>query len=303
MKRMKLLLIPLAAAGSIAAQTGSNSGAVVAVNPQSTARQDFVFTAKSGAAGIVTREFSIMGKPVTGQPYSAEEVTESVQTLADGNRIVNSTTTRVYRDTQGRVRREVTPATTGENAQAPTFITISDPVAGVSYSLDPQTKTARKMPAPNIMKVTTGSAPTLAPMLPPPMPPVQIRDQPAVAGPGPFFFATFSSNATNSNTTRQDLGSQEIDGVAAKGTRETTVIPAETIGNERPITITSEHWFSPDLQIDLKSMRDDPRMGQVSVTVTDLTRAEPDASLFQVPSDYKIEEGKFQRAIESQKVK
>ena len=64
------------------------------------------------------------------------------------------------------------------------------------------------------------------------------------------------------------------------------------MGNERPITITSERWYSPELQVEVKSVRNDPRMGQTTHTLTNISRAEPDASLFQVPADLKMEDGK-----------
>ena len=80
-------------------------------------------------------ESAVMGPAVKGAPYSAEEVTETTQVLADGTRIHNESKTLVYRDGEGRVRRD-----------GPDQITIWDPVAGASYFLDPQAQTARKVP-------------------------------------------------------------------------------------------------------------------------------------------------------------
>ena len=65
---------------------------------------------------------------VKGAPYSAEQITENTQTLGDGTRIHNENAVKVYRDGEGRVRRET-----------PEMISIFDPVAGVGYTLDPKT--------------------------------------------------------------------------------------------------------------------------------------------------------------------
>src|SRR6202521_4906980 len=44
--------------------------------------------------------------PVKGAPYSATINNESIQTLADGNRIVQTNTGAVARDSQGRTRQD-----------------------------------------------------------------------------------------------------------------------------------------------------------------------------------------------------
>jgi len=94
-------------------------------------------------------EMSFAGKLVKGAPYSAQAVTETVQTLSDGNRIVRKNTAQLYRDAEGRTRREQTVgyigpyAASGEEMQT---VFINDPVAGFSYILEPSSKTARKMP-------------------------------------------------------------------------------------------------------------------------------------------------------------
>ena len=96
----------------------------------------FVFDFSIGAGLRVPIEAKI----VKAAPFSADIVTESIQTLADGNRIVQRSTTRFYRDSEGRVRRE---EDRGVNAPV---ISITDPVSGTSYSLDPENKIARQMP-------------------------------------------------------------------------------------------------------------------------------------------------------------
>ena len=239
-----------------------------------------------GAAGVIgfssepsnvrffSQEFTFSGRPVAGAPYSAEEKTESIQTLADGTHINNTTTTVVYRDSQGRTRREMSlPALPGDTAKH-VMITIADPVAGVSYSLDPESKSAHKMMAPPMLseaklkaEISVRSSNT------PGRPEVRTAQRIGFAG-----------------GKREDLGDNVVEGINAKGTRETNTIETGAMGNDRPIKITSERWYSPDLQIEVKSVFSDPRTGETTHTVTNINRTEPDPSLFQVPSDYKVEE-------------
>ncbi len=92
-------------------------------------------------------EMSFDGQVVKGAPYSAEAVTESVQALADGNRIVRKSSALIYRDGEGRTRREQSLNNVGPfatNGDAPLVVFINDPVAGVNYSLDARTHAARK---------------------------------------------------------------------------------------------------------------------------------------------------------------
>jgi len=66
---------------------------------------------------------------------------------------------------------------------------------------------------------------------------------------------------------------------------------AGQIGNDRPITIVNEVWTSPDLKTIISSKRNDPRMGEQTFQLTNIVRAEPNASLFSVPADVRITEG------------
>jgi hypothetical protein len=278
MNQAKLVLImPLFTGACLLAQTGPAQRPPLPPPPMNVEAGQMGAVLMPGGPGMVNmvfHEFAMVGKPVTGAPYSAVETTESIQTLSDGNRIVNSTIAHTYRDSQGRIRHEVTLPALGGNAAPPTMVTISDPVAGVSYSLDPVQRTAVKMPAaPKLMDEQFAKGRM-----------VTMRAMPALS-------LNISQENDKASRSHEDLGMQEIQGVKAQGTRETTSIAAGAIGNERPITITSERWYSPDLKIELKTVRNDPRMGETSVTVTDLSREEPDPSLFQVPSDYTVQAG------------
>ncbi len=207
---------------------------------------------------------------VKDAPYSADAITETTQVLSDRNRIVRKTVARIYRDSEGRTRREqtiqplYTSATPGD---APRTISIQDPVARVNYVLDPQNKTAQKIAfsSPEVVPSSRASAGALASnrQLKPPQ---------------------YSQAAT------QPLGTETIEGLEAEGTRSTTLIPAGEVGNERPIEIASERWYSLALHIPVLIKSNDPRFGEILYRLTNISLQEPDASLFQIPPDYTVQE-------------
>jgi hypothetical protein len=216
------------------------------------------------------------GKVVKGAPFSAVATSETTQTLSDGNRITRKTQTNLYRDSVGRFRKEVTLGAIGPLAasgEPHSFIEISDPVAGTAYVLEPDQKVARQMPGPIGMSVRTKGGP----------------GGPGGA-PGNVFYRNFKESAEAEAKT-ESLGIQTVGGVNAEGTRTTRTIPAGEIGNEKPITIVSERWYSADMQMDVKSTHSDPRFGNTTYTLTNIQRTEPAATLFAVPSDYTVEQG------------
>lgn len=259
--------------------------------------QDFTFN-------FVTSEMSFDLKVVKGAPYSAEAVTETVRTLADGNRIVHKSTANVYRDSEGRSRRDQTISTVGPYAAAgdpPKTFFINDPVAGVNYVLDPRSKTARKMESFARFPKEFHIAP-MAPM--PPLPPGGVQAAPLPNGEGGRVM--IYENGPNGTSIKriagptaerkmpkkESLGTQVIEGVSCEGTRTTITIPAGEIGNERAIEIVSERWYSPELQAVVMSKRNDPLgAGETTYRLTNINRSEPARSLFEVPADYKIKEG------------
>jgi hypothetical protein len=86
----------------------------------------------------------------------------------------------------------------------------------------------------------------------------------------------------------ESLGKQNIEGVEAEGTRSTVTFPAGTFGNERPISIVSERWYSPELQTVVMTKHSDPRFGETNYRLTNINRSEPARTLFEVPSDYTL---------------
>lgn len=270
---MRFVMI-LSLAGVAAAQTTSISGSLAAPIP---ARAVLM----SGAAGAVS--FASVGpygggmSGVTGMPYSAEQVTENVQTLADGTHITQpEETTRFYRDSQGRTRTEHTfrlPVGLQGVSTAPAMIEIMDPIAGVHYMLDSQSKRAHKMTFPTA--------------LPPPPPPAGSEGR--LGTPVRRLAANVSADESlRPQFSHESLGTQTMEGVVAEGTRATTTYPVGSIGNDRPITVTTETWRSPELKITVLSKTSDPRSGERTTKLINVSRAEPDPSLFQVPADYEL---------------
>ncbi len=258
----------------------------------------------AGQVPVASGAFGKVSSPVLGAPYSATTTNEHVQTLADGNRIVQTTTGSTARDSQGRTRQDtVLPAIGNLSADnAPHLIFIHDPVAHTSYTLNLTEKTAQKMPELPLLSAGTGGVAVAggsaaggtftmrvadgngAPPLPPPdaMPTT-------IAAQGPnVFFERHLITERQSQANTEDLGSQTMEGVLVKGTRTTHTIPAGQIGNEQPITIVTEVWTSPDLKTVVYSKRSDPRMGEQTFRLTNIVRGDPNPSLFTVPADFKI---------------
>jgi hypothetical protein len=107
---------------------------------------------------FIHNEFSFDGKVVKGAPYSADAVSETIQTLGDGNRIVQSSSSKIYRDSAGRTRREQALKAIGPwavSGETPVMISIndpaSDPASVVHYNLNSNTKTAHKMMMPRML--------------------------------------------------------------------------------------------------------------------------------------------------------
>jgi hypothetical protein len=235
---------------------------------------------------IMHAEESFEARLVRGAPYQADAVTEFVQTLADGNRIVRRASGTVARDSEGRTRREHSLAVVGPLlAEVPEHkaVFIDDPVAKASYVLEPQAKVARRRPRAAIATDRSGGTGG--------------KDEPGVErvivrrGPGKETpeAGTFVKKLPEPQT--ESLGTRVIEGVEATGTRSTVTIPAGEVGNERPLGVVTERWYSADLQAVVLSRHSDPRLGETTFRLEHINRAEPDRALFEVPADYTVKEG------------
>jgi hypothetical protein len=241
---------------------------------------------------------------VQGAPYCADAAHETVQQLADGNRIVQRQTSRQCRDGQGRTRQEI--ATPEGRAR----VYLRDPVAHESWMLDSDRKLAVRLDPQRLAMGAAGEphmwerialwghgmgerirhtlgrgadAPPSAADAPEPghalPPPVMMGMPPPIA-----LHARLLGPRGPGVTTL--LPGETIDGLRADGKRTVWTIEAGKIGNEKPITIVNEVWSSPELGITLKSRDVDPVVGEASFRVQNVARGEPDAQLFKVPAEF-----------------
>ncbi|HXS96827.1 MAG TPA: hypothetical protein VN736_19635 [Candidatus Limnocylindrales bacterium] len=266
-------------------------------------------------ARVIGVNGTVMGPTVKGAPYAAEEVHENTQTLADGTKIHNEDKTKVFRDSEGRVRRE-----SGDE------VSVFDPTNGTSFVRKGSINATQKQQLNTVFLksdaiarsatasgegggvamagakggrggggVTTLSAPGGA---------YTSGDNVGVAiagakggrgggvttlsAPGGAYTLVLRpgdglESGDSKNVKTEALGTQSFDGILAEGTRTTTTIPAGTIGNDRPIEIVNERWYSPDLQVTVMTKRADPRTGEEVTRLNNIRRGEQDPSLFQTP--------------------
>lgn len=249
---------------ALAAQAQSSSAAGT---PPAPPAKVFFFRGTPGMDGGTFANERIMGgfnsAVVKNAPFTAQVTHESVQVLADGNRIDRKDTGTIARDSVGRTRREMSLPAIGPLAASgpvPRLIFIKDPAAGKNYILNEKKKTALAM---NISPKEKG----------------KLRA---------FRFAHSPMGAKEPVASTESLGTKTMDGLTVQGTRTTRTIPAGQIGNEKPIVITVEKWYSPDLQTVVSLTRTDPRFGTTKYQLTNVDRADPPQSLFIVPQDYTI---------------
>jgi hypothetical protein len=281
---------------------------------------DTIFVGRPGApgGGLLSVEPFDGARPVLGAPYRADVVTTVTQRLGNGNRIDNEMSAKVARDSRGRTRQEhqalFLGALVAERQAA--LVTITDPVAGTYITLDQEQRVAfRTRTRPPVRATRRGDSMASATPTPPsiparPVPPTaaaipnpQATPAPppsgdfnvlvgqdmtrgeAIAGQG---FAVQAVPLGGDSVTKQ-LGEKEIVGVRVTGTLTTLTIPAERIGNQFPLEIVSERWFSPELQVVVMSRRSDPRFGDTVYRLINIDRSEPPQSLFEIPAGFRIE--------------
>ena len=219
---------------------------------------------------------------IAGAPFTADATTEFTQMLSDGNRIERRFTTSFARDGRGRTRSEqdvamlgplgvlekggklTAGAGRGAQNEPPRFTVISDPVEGVTYTLDERLKEARRNPAKTQM-IAIVELNKLTKKL-----------------------ESIGRGDSPESLVVESLGTRQIEGISAEGTRSTTTIPAGQVGNLNPIHLVTERWFSKQLQMAVLITRRDPRSGETIYRLTNIVRAEPPPDLFTVPSDYRI---------------
>jgi hypothetical protein len=219
--------------------------------------ETYLVTINSAAVSI--------GAVTTGAAFSAEVIWQQVRTLADGTRMGwPPTISREWRDAEGRSRSETGKPGELKQGQSGRYILteIWDPVGRIIYILDDETKTAYRFPAAARQR----------------------QAAPAKAEPAP--------GEKLAVMVTEKLGTRNMEGVMAEGVRKTKTVPADAIGNDRPLVTTSEEWYSPEIKRQIYSSTSDPRNGDRLVRTINISRAAPDPALFQPPAGYSIVEGK-----------
>ena len=261
---------------------------------------------------IIRTDGSVAGPVVTGKPYSARSITESTQTLADGNRIVQRNESTIYRDSAGRTRREQTLGGVGpwQAGEPVTMINIHDPVANRTYMLEPNGRIAREIQPFRMAIAHAEQAEAAKAGVEPAR--TEVRAIWSAAAPAPMIGAArgvtvirrtdttedvqmFSGAAgipadihvgVGAHEPAEDLGEQVLEGLLVQGTRMKDTIPAGMMGNERPIEIVTDRWYSKDIDAMVLQRFSDPRVGETVYQLVNVVLGEPSPDLFQVPQDY-----------------
>lgn len=292
----------------------------------------YTVTVGDGSYATVVSLYGLSVSVIKGQPFSAQAANEFTQTLADGNRIVRKSTTMLYRDIEGRTRREQTLTSVGPYAVAgepAKTIFIYDPVAGVNYTLDERSKTVFKVFMPTTAQGKTAFADGYAAGISYSMgkgqgggvavattdtaqkaefeaklkekakikekvsgDAVSVSGNSVVVSGGVATTTAYAGSMPKREQKEESLGKQTMEGVEVEGTRYISTIPAGEIGNELPINIITEKWYSQELKQLIYLKTSDPRHGETIYRLTNIVRSNPDPFLFEVPSDYTIKEMK-----------
>jgi hypothetical protein len=201
------------------------------------------------------------GHSLTGMPYSAEQISEHLQTLADGTHIRQPRRVeKIWRDSQARTRWERSVAVGPGQGNVVSLIEIRDPVGGFYYVLDEQNKIAHRL--------------TLT--------------APPARQPDSMPHAAATPATPRPETSWEKLGTQNVEGLISEGSRSTTKWPVDSFGNDRPLTSSFERWDSTELKVLVLAKNFDPRGGEDTTRLTNINRAEPDASWFIPPAGYTV---------------
>jgi hypothetical protein len=214
-------------------------------------------------AAIAQGNPDVFVTPVPNAPFSAVAELERTVIRPDGSSFSLKSIRQIGRDSRGRIHNEL-------RAGVPASGTDVSPLIRV-HLFDPQTRVSTWYdPRMRVFWSLTGSHP------------------PATVPPAPRFGSAANQGLPQNDFTKQeDLGIREMEGVSVHGIRETQTIPAESTGTGKEVVITDEYWYSEDLRINLLIKHTDPRSGTATLTVTQISRTEPDSTFFEVPEGYK----------------
>jgi hypothetical protein len=200
--------------------------------------------------------------PIPNVPLLAVVNTQSSEILPDGTTLNRKTLSAIARDGHGRIFNERRPLIPVSETATPPILSIHvyDPQTRTNTFIDPQQHVAWQSTLnrpPSAVPPEVGSIP--------------------LAG----------STPASPYIKEEDLGTRRMEGVDVHGIRDTQTIPAETNGGKE-ITVVDEYWYSEDLRLNMLAVHKDPRTGDQTTTVTQVSRGEPDPAIFEVPSGYKV---------------
>ena len=235
-------------------------------------QQVFQFNTVTNSQGVFE---TVAGKTVIGRPLSALEERHSLQILGDGTRIERTDNNKFYRDDMGRTRTERQDGT----------VLVNDPVQGLTAEINANRNTVRRKTSGMYKDMISADVAKIMK--------AEMESAKVTAASGTSIAPTVADKlkaealAKSAARQEEDLGYQSVNGVTAQGFRTTTTIPAGQIGNDRPIQIVSERWYSADLQMNVKTTNSDPRFGETTYQLTNILQAAPDPTLFEIPAQSK----------------
>jgi len=198
----------------------------------------------------------------TGAPFHAKITVQIDRQLPDGTKVGQKYYTLVARDGNGREYRENRDLVPADSDREPpiNFTIVYDPKTSLRTTCYPDRHTCQQITF----------DPTQHPV-----------EEPA----GP-------SSDGKSVLMREDLGKKTIDGMECTGTRETRTFNPGAFGNDKPVVVIKEIWYSPQLQFNLSVTRSDPRNGTQKLEVVDLKLGDPGAEWFTMPDGYRLVSGR-----------
>ena len=231
--------------------------------PLLTAVLGISLTAASTSSALSQARPDIFVTPVADAPFSGVvQVTRSI-VQPNGTVAQLKTIREIGRDTEGRIHNEMRALVPVSTTVEPPLIRVHiyDPLYRTNYFLDSNSRTYStsivshppRTEPPDLLAAPAG------------------KDLPASQFAG-----------------REDLGTKEMDGVSVHGVRTTQAVTMNSDGTGKQVIVADEYWYSSDLRMNLMVRHDDPRTGSVTLTVTQIKRGNPAASLFEVPSDYAV---------------
>lgn len=193
---------------------------------------------------------------IPGQPFRAKIEAQVTRRLPDGTTMALKYYALEARDDSGRVYREARDMIAADSSMESALMR--------TYVYDGKT---------SLISICTPSRQTCQQM------PLQPPPEEEQLGP---------SKDGKSVLARESLGTKTMDGLQVIGTRETRTFNPGAFGNDKPVIVTKEFWYSPRLEFNLSVTRSDPRSGSQKLEVTDLKLGDPGSEWFAIPAGYRI---------------